>query len=193
MSIRTRRLLLLGTASLAAVVWWAAPSGARVVPLATADLVNAAGDDLGTVTFLGASGHATELSVELDLPLPTGDLGLDAFHGLHIHAGGGCTGNFVTSAGDHWDDGTNDHGSHLGDLPSVLVGEDGEAELTADVPRFEVDAIVGRTVILHALPDNFNNVPTAYSGDAATRAATAARGDAGSRYGCGVIEAAGND
>lgn len=191
MSNRNRRLLVLGAATLAAVVWWATPSGARVVPQATADLVNAAGDDLGTVTFLGMGGHATELRVELDLPLAQGDPGLDAFHGLHVHANGVCEAPFTSAAG-HWDDGTNTHGAHLGDLPSVLVGEDGEAELTAAVPRFDVDDIVGRAVVLHAGRDNFGNVPAAYTGSSAAVTATQNTGDAGSRYGCGVIEAVGN-
>lgn len=188
MTIRNRRLLVLAAASLAAVVWWAAPSGARVVPQATADLVNQAGDDLGSVTFLGKGELVTEVRVELDLPLPEGDPGLDAFHGLHIHANGVCEATF-TSAGGHWDDGTNAHGGHLGDLPSVLVGEDGEAELSADVPRFAVDQIVGLAVVLHAGRDNFGNVPSTYTGG--DRTLTNNTGDAGGRYGCGVIEAAG--
>ena len=191
MSIRNRRLLVLAAASLAAVVWWAAPSGARVVPQATADLVNAAGDPLGSVVFLGSGGHATEVRVDLDLPLPAGDPGLNAFHGLHVHATGLCEAPFTT-AGGHWDDGTHTHGAHLGDLPSVLVGADGEAELTADVPRFDVDQIIGRAVILHVGRDNFGNVPSTYSGSSAAVTATQNTGDAGGRYGCGVIEAAGN-
>ena len=190
MTNRNRRLLVLAAASLAAIVWWAAPSGARVVPQATADLVNQAGDDIGRVTFLGKGDLVTEVRVDLDLPLPSGDAGLDAFHGLHIHANGVCEAAF-TSAGGHWDDGTNTHGGHLGDLPSVLVGEDGEAELSADVPRFAVDQIVGRAVVLHAGRDNFGNVPSTYSGSSTAVTATQTTGDAGARYGCGVIEPAG--
>ena len=193
MSNRIARTALLAAASLGAVVWWAAPGGAAAVPLARAELVSQSDAPLGTVTFLGRGVHATEVRLELDLPLPAGDLGLNAFHGLHVHAGGACTGDFISSAGSHWDDGSHSHGAHLGDLPSVLVGDDGEAELTAAVPRFDVDEIVGRTVILHAKPDNFNNVPTAYSGSSAAVTATGNTGDAGSRYGCGVIEPAGDD
>lgn len=190
MSIRNRRLLVLATASLAAIVWWAAPSGARVTPQARADVMNAAGESLGTVTFLGHGGHATQLRVDLELPLPAGDPGLDAFHGLHVHTNGVCDPPFTT-AGGHWDDGSNTHGGHLGDLPSVLVGEDGRAQLTSDLPRFDVDDIVGRSVVLHAGRDNFGNVPAAYSGSATAVTATQNTGDAGGRYGCGVIEGAG--
>lgn len=191
---RNRRALVLLAASLAAVVWWAAPSGARVVPQATVELVNVANEGLGTVTFLGRGGHATEIRVELDLP--SGAPGLNAYHGLHVHELGACTPTFA-AAGTHWKATGQDHGQHLGDLPSVLVGADGEAALTADVPRFAVDQLVGRSVILHELPDNFGRVPvgsgaTDYDTKTTAEEETKKTGNSGPRYGCGVIEAAGN-
>lgn len=192
MSNRTARAALLAAASLGAVVWWAAPSGAKVSPQAEVELVNAAGTSIGTVRFLGRNGAATEVKVDLDLPSGAPNLG--AFHGLHIHATGSCVAPAFTSAGGHWDDGSNVHGAHLGDLPSVLVGPDGHAELDAAIPRFDVDDIVGRAIVLHAGRDNFGNVPvgaaddqyTANAADAVT--ATNSTGNAGARYGCGVIE-----
>ena len=179
-----------------AVFAWPSTSGAAVVPQARADLVNAIGAPLGSVTFLGHGGHATEVRVELHLPSDAP--GLDAFHGLHVHATGVCTPSAFTSAGGHWDDGTHTHGAHLGDLPSPLVDADGFASLTSDVARFDVAQLAGRAIILHAGRDNFGNVPVGSAADqytansASATTATASTGNAGARYGCGVIELVGN-
>jgi len=180
----------------AAVVLSAAtPSGADGHPVAHATVRNAGGAELGKVTFIGRGNHATRARVELTLP--AGAPGLGSYHGLHIHANGECVGTSgFTTAGGHWTDGDHPlHGSHLGDLPSVLVTGDGRVTAEFATDRFDVDEIAGRTVILHEGRDNFGNVPvggntdqyTANSGDAVT--ATNGTGNAGPRYGCGVITA----
>ena len=63
--------------------------------------------------------------------------------------------------------------------------------------RFNVDKltpaeVVGRAVVLHAGPDNFGNVPVGPATDQYTAGPTAlaktqATGNAGDRFGCGVI------
>jgi Cu-Zn family superoxide dismutase len=205
MTVRSRtRLVGASVAVLAALtatfIAWPGTSGAAMVPQARADLVNASGDPLGSVIFLGRGGHATQVRVDLDVP--TTGVVLNDFHGLHVHANGICdpvvaganTAVFFT-AGPHWTDAAHpNHGTHLGDLPSVLIGSDGTASLTADVPRFEVSDIAGRAVILHAGRDNFGNVPTGTgtgvytANDTAATTATNGTGNAGARYGCGVIQ-----
>jgi Cu-Zn family superoxide dismutase len=194
----TRRRLagaVVGVASIAAAfVAWPAPSGAANVR-GIAELRNAALEPIGTVTFLGHGAHAT--SVRVQLTLPEGAPGLGDFHGLHVHANGVCEGTFG-SAGLHWAASSSQlHGSHLGDLPSVLVGLDGTADMTVATSRIEVGGLAGRAVILHAGRDNFNNIPegagaeqyTPNSADAETL--TDNTGNAGMRYGCGVVELAG--
>jgi Cu-Zn family superoxide dismutase len=189
----TRPLRVIAAAIIAlvlVVLAWPQPSGAAVVPQATARLVNASNDPLGSVTFLGHGGHATQVRIDLRLPSTAG---VNAFHGLHVHTAGQCVAPF-TSAGAHWDDGTHTHGSHLGDLPSVLINADGTASMTTDVARIDVAQVAGRSVILHAGRDNFGNVPVGAAADqytansAAATTATEGTGNAGSRYGCGVIE-----
>ena len=93
-------------------------------------------------------------------------VGLDAFHGLHIHANDGRAGRATrrrrrspTSAA-HWKPDGGHHGHHEGDLPSLLVQADGtgrRAPVTAGSSR----ELAGRAVILHAGPDNLANVPIA--------------------------------
>jgi superoxide dismutase, Cu-Zn family len=168
----------------------APPSGARETPLTWATMRDANGHDIGKVTFLGWGRHATKVLVSLRLP--AGAVGLGQYHGLHVHTVGECVAPFTT-AGGHWDDGTHVHGGHLGDLPSVLIGADGAAELTAAVDRVDIGAIRGRAVILHAGRDNFGNVPVGgavdqYSANSdAAVTATNNTGNAGARQACGVI------
>ena len=173
------------------------PAGASK-PLAQAELRNANGAAIGTVYFEGRGHHAEWVRVEL--ALPAGAPNLDAFHGFHIHTTGVCTAPAFTSANGHWNLTAQTHGKHTGDLPSPLVGPDGMASARFETHRFDVNQLFdadGSAVVLHAGPDNFGNVPI----DPATRYAdpnnwytapggTAATGDAGSRYGCGVVQPA---
>ena len=170
------------------------PAGA-VRPLARAVLHNAAGAEIGTVTFSGSGAHAER--VEVSLALPADGPGLGGYHGLHVHAVGACTAPF-TSAGGHWNlTAGATHGSHTGDLPSILVGPDGTASASFETHRFNVAGLFdgdGSAVVLHAGADNFGNVPiseTRYAdrnGWYTAAGGTAATGDAGSRYGCGIVE-----
>jgi Cu-Zn family superoxide dismutase len=200
MSTRTRiaGAALLGAGVASAFVAWPAPSGAAT-PRAVAELRNAANQPIGSVTFLGHGVHATAVTIELNVPESAP--GLNDFHGLHIHAAGVCDGTTTvpfSSAGGHWDAGGHSHGAHLGDLPSILIGLDGSAAMSADTPRFDVSSLAGRAVVLHAGRDNFNNVPTGAATDqytansAAAETATGNTGNAGGRYGCGVIELVGS-
>ena len=122
------------------------------------------------------------------------------FHGFHVHATGVCDpdapdGPFTT-AGGHFALEGQVHGAHAGDLPSLLVMEDGTARLEFVTDRFEVGDLRdddGSAVMVHAGRDNFANIPDRYvsttSGQPGPDADTLATGDAGSRYACGVIEA----
>ena len=78
---------------------------------------------------------------------------------------------------------------HSGDLPSLLVNQDGTGALEAATDRFDVDDLLagsGTAVIVHAGPDNFANIPSRYA--PAPDATTLATGDAGARVACGVIQ-----
>ena len=186
-------------ASLAAVLATATAGGAST-PLAKAKIRDAGGNVVGTVRFQRED-HAVTGRVRLTLPSDSA-----AFHGFHIHANNpdpttgirpGCdaTTSF-TSVGGHWDVGGHIHGSHTGDLPSVVRQSDGEVEMQFVVDKFLAADLIGHAIVVHVGADNFANVPlgtaanqytdngTAFNGTGGT----AATGNAGARYGCGVIE-----
>ncbi|MGH2996055.1 MAG: superoxide dismutase family protein [Gaiellaceae bacterium] len=116
------------------------------------------------------------------------------FHGFHIHAVGACTPPF-TSAGGHYNPGGTGHGAHAGDMLSLLVADDGTAQVRFTSDRFDVSELFdadGSAVIVHALPDNFANIPTRYHSHTENTlgpdSATLATGDSGGRVACGVVQ-----
>ncbi|MEC9488506.1 MAG: superoxide dismutase family protein [Halanaerobium sp.] len=96
-------------------------------------------------------------------------------HGFHIHEFGICEvgdpRNPFQAAGGHWNPDGQPHGNHAGDLP-VLFSNNGFTRMTFYTNRFKVEDIVGRSVIIHQNPDDFQSQPA---------------GAAGLRLACGVI------
>jgi superoxide dismutase, Cu-Zn family len=137
---------------------------------------------------------------------PVGQIAFSAFHGIHIHAnsdpanGVGCLADptkepatWFVSADGHWKTTGQDHGSHLGDLPSMYVDENGTANGRFQISRLDTAELAGKALIVHAASDNFGNVPTgsvanqytANSADATTL--TKNTGNAGARVACGLL------
>jgi len=121
------------------------------------------------------------------------------FHGFHVHAVGVCDPNApggpFTSAGGHYDSGGRPHGDHAGDMPSLLVMNDGRGYLRFLTDRFTTAELMdadGSAVIVHSGRDNFANIPTRYHSHTENTfgpdSATLATGDAGSRAACGVVD-----
>lgn len=149
---------------------------------ANADLHDTNNEAVGSVTLSDNEGKVT-VSIEAQT-LPAG------FHGFHIHAVGDCSASDFTSASGHFNPSGDDHGDHAGDLPNLLVMEDGTAAMTFDTDRFAVADLFdndGSAIIVHAAPDNYANIPARYH-EPPPDDATLATGDAGSRIACGVIE-----
>ena len=118
-------------------------------------------------------------------------------HAFHIHDKGDCSAPDASSAGGHWNPTASGHGSHTGDLPSILIRANGKAHQEFDTDRFNVRALLdadGSAVVLHAGRDNFANIPAAYSSGeppvTGPNAATLGTGDAGGRFACGVVRVA---
>lgn len=188
MSHQVRRPIVLVTAAVLIIAMGsftavrADPDGAR------ATLTNIGGATVGVVEFAARDG-AVEVEVKNVSGLPSG------FHGFHIHAVGVCdpaTG--FLSAGGHFNPAGAGHPGHAGDMPVLLVKADGTGGAVFQTDRFSVSDVIGRAVIIHALPDNYANIPvgagaTQYTANGADATAlTLATGNAGGRIACGMVE-----
>ena len=115
-----------------------------------------------------------------------------------MHAVGECVPPFTSAAG-HFNPGGAGHGDHAGDLPSLLVNEDGTGELGFVTDRFSLAELFdadGSALMVHAGRDNFANIPSRYqslpAGTFGPDAETLATGDAGGRVACGVVQRPGD-
>ena len=148
-------------------------------------LVDASGSEAGVVK-LTTQGPTVIVRAEVEGLTP-------GFHGFHVHSVGECVAPFA-SAGGHYNPAALGHGSHAGDMPSLLVLDDGTGQLQFATDNFTIEELFdadGTAIIVHALPDNVANIPTRYQstteGTFGPDSATLATGDAGSRVACGVV------
>jgi Cu-Zn family superoxide dismutase len=144
---------------------------------AAAPLRNAEGQVLGMAIFTQEA-QGVRISVTVK-GLSPGE------HGIHIHSVGKCEPPDFLSAGPHFNPTnkkhglTNPEGPHAGDLPNLVVGEDGSAvyehitdrvTLTpGELSLFDED---GSSLVIHAGPDDQMTDPA---------------GNSGARVLCGVI------
>lgn len=89
---------------------------------------------------------------------------------LHIHEGGDC-GDGFSRTGGHYDPQGRPHPCHAGDLPP-LFSADGSAFLAVLTDRFQVNRVLGKTLVIHSRRDDFTTQPA---------------GDAGEKIACGEI------
>lgn len=132
----------------------------------------------GEATFTEEDGAIVfELSVE---NLEPGE------HAVHLHEKGDCSAEDASSAGGHWNPTMKPHGKrgdgtafHKGDIANMSVGSDGKGTLKLSVSDWSIGGpdstnVIGKSVIVHANPDDFTSQPA---------------GNAGARVSCGVIKA----
>jgi superoxide dismutase, Cu-Zn family len=145
-------------------------------PTAVALIRDAAGVEVGRATFT-ETGEGVRVRV-----LTTGvSVGT---HGIHVHAAGTCEGPGFASAGGHLNPGGKQHGAHnpagthLGDLPNLVVSPGSSGDLTAMLagatlasPSALFDAD-GASIVVHAAADDQMTDPS---------------GNSGARIACGVI------
>ena len=163
---------------------------------ATAELADAEGNALGQVDFTPTDG-----GIEIEVAAEDMDPG---FYGFHIHEIGECepdseapddpedTGDFMSAGGHIAGEDDADHPEHAGDLPVLLVMEDGTAQMSVATDRIDEAMLTdedGTAVVIHGDEDNFANVPERYlDEDGDPDEDTTATGDAGDRLACGVVE-----
>ena len=98
--------------------------------------------------------------------LPENQYGSGVF-GFHIHSGESCTGDETDpfkNALTHYNPKGYPHPYHAGDMPP-LFGEKGKAFSVFMTKRFSVEDIIGKTVIIHSMPDDFTTQPAGNSGE----------------------------
>lgn len=110
-------------------------------------------------------------------------------HGFHVHAKGSCQpaikegkASAAEAAGGHLDpQHTGKHAGpegagHLGDLPVLVVNNDGKATDPVVAPRLKkLDEVKGKALMVHVGGDNMSDQPKPLGGG-------------GERYACGVIK-----
>jgi Cu-Zn family superoxide dismutase len=109
-------------------------------------------------------------------------------HGFHVHEDPSCDPNEKDAeheevpagkAGDHFDARSVDtHGGpwgvgHVGDLPMLYVDQNGKAEYPVLAPRLKMEFLKGRSLLIHANPDNYTDSPP--------------KGGSGPRVACGIF------
>ena len=120
----------------------------------------------GTVRFFQQPGGVI---VEIRVSgLPYNSTGM---YGFHIHEGVACSGIDFSATGGHYNPKGMPHPRHAGDLPSLLSCG-GRAYLAVMTDRFSVQDILGRTIVIHGMADDFASQPS---------------GNAGEKIACGVI------
>lgn len=92
------------------------------------------------------------------------------YYAMHIHQYGDCSQNFQ-GTGEHYTREANPHPEHNGDM-LPLLGNQGYAWVTFYDKRITIPEVNGRSVVIHAMPDDFTTQPS---------------GNAGEKIGCGVI------
>ena len=104
-------------------------------------------------------------------------------HGFHIHEKGDCSAPDAMSAGGHFNPHGKPHGDahaaerHAGDLGNLSADKDGNARADLAVDGLSLAAgaansVVGRSVVVHANPDDLKSQPA---------------GNSGPRVACGVV------
>lgn len=145
--------------------------------LAAATLQGANGLPAGTA-LITAAGDAVTLNVAAAGIAP-------GPHGIHLHMIGNCTAPGFTSAGGHLNPGGHQHGtdnpagSHLGDLPNIVLASSGAGTLSTTLrgTRAAIEAALfdadGTALVIHASADDYRTDPT---------------GNSGGRIACGVLK-----
>ena len=147
---------------------------------AHAKIMNAQGAEIGSAK-LTPTAQGVKIAIRVSQLAP-------GEHGIHVHAVGKCEGPAFTSAGGHFNPTNAHHGvhsteephPHLGDLPNLMVHENGNGKAT-----FTVNGVTlgegpnslfhegGTSLVIHADADDLKSDPA---------------GNSGARIACGVIE-----
>ncbi len=152
------------------------PSGSSA-PRATAPLQAKSGSQVAGTILFSQQGSGLRVVARVSGLKPGQE------HGFHIHEKGDCSAPDAMSAGGHFNPTAQPHGPqgaphHGGDMPSLKADAAGNAEATFTVQGVSLagaaDGVIGKSVVVHAQPDDYTTQPT---------------GNSGGRIACGVVGA----
>ncbi len=127
----------------------------------------------GKVSFHSADEGVLVVSDISGLPDPKGVCG--GVFGFHIHAGDTCSGDKADPLAKtlgHFNPKNCEHPYHAGDMPPLFSNR-GFAWSAFYTERFNIFEIIGKTVVIHDMPDDFRSQPS---------------GNSGKKIACGVIQ-----
>ncbi len=125
----------------------------------------------GIVRFYATPYGGTLIESEFfELPVTDKNGGFQ-FYGFHIHENGDCTMPF-SDTGAHYNPTDAKHPLHYGDL-IPLFGNNGYAWSCFYNERINIAEIMGKSIVVHEMPDDFTTQPS---------------GNSGEKIGCGVIK-----
>lgn len=154
----------------------AAKPAASAAQKAEVNLASASGSLVSGKLVIVPMGDGVHITGEVG-GLKPGDV-----RGFHIHEKGDCSAADASSAKGHFNPTNHPHGHHgkverhAGDLPNMVADANGNAIYRAEVRGMQVTSgaagIIGRSVVIHADPDDYQSQPA---------------GNSGRRVGCGII------
>jgi Cu-Zn family superoxide dismutase len=179
-----RRIVSLAAAIGAAVAILGAVSGTAAgggATRASATIVDTSGAAIGWAKLVEDGAGIVHVNVHVEGLTP-------GLHGIHIHAIAACSPTFA-AAGGHYNPFARQHGlanalgAHAGDLPNLIVNEDGVGHLDTTTDRVTLTngptslfdttfGAVGSALIIHANEDD--QVTDATNGNSGGRIACAA-------------------
>lgn len=129
----------------------------------------------GSEQYIGVYGNVRFYRVGAGVIIVTQVTGLPSYDdrckspvfGFHIHEGEQCTGNIndpFADVGSHYNPYECPHPYHAGDMPP-LFGAEGTAFSAFLTDRVSLREIIGKTVIIHSMPDDFTTQPGGNSGE----------------------------
>ena len=165
-ALMTRHFTLLALAAALTLLAACAsqPNGPTAVARLAPTTNNAAS---GTITF-------TQRGSKVRVAGEVRGLKPNAEHGFHIHEKGDCSSGDGMSAGGHFNPAGSPHGragsgaQHAGDLPSLNADANGVARINTELAGLSVAGgsanVIGRGLIVHRDPDDYQTQPTGNSG-----------------------------
>jgi superoxide dismutase, Cu-Zn family len=179
----TRRFVLAALPALALVGLMSA-TAVGGAPQAGGTFVDANGTTVGWVRLVEDATGVVHVNVKVDGLTP-------GKHGIHIHGIGACTPTFA-AAGPHYNPLgyqhglLNPNGAHAGDLPNLIVNEDGIGRLEAKSQGVTLSA--GPTTLLDVTPGAVGSAFIIHANED-DQLTDATNGNSGARIACAVIEA----